>query len=89
MSLDVNWRLEIESQVYKNLKKLPKSNIQRILTTIEKLPENPYAGDIQKMAGETNVWRRRVGEYRVFYEILTEEKIIHVFHVERRTSKTY
>jgi len=89
MSFDANWRLEVDPQVYKDLTKLPKSNIRRILGAIEKLSNSPYAGDIQKMRGEKNVWRRRVGEYRIFYEILTEVKVIHVFHAERRTSKTY
>lgn len=89
MSSNENWRLEVDVQVYKDLKRLPKSNIQKILEVIEKLPENPYAGDIQKMKGEVNVWRRRIGEYRMFYEILIKEKVIQVFRVERRTSKTY
>lgn len=89
MSSDVNWRLEIDPQVYKNLKKVPKKEIKKILDAIEALPANPYSGDIQKMKGEVNVWRRRVGEYRVFYEISINENAIYVFWVERRTSKTY
>ena len=46
-------------------------------------------GDIQKMRGKDNVWRRRVGSYRIFYKIETSEKTILVFYLERRTSKTY
>lgn len=41
------------------------------------------------MKGEENVWRRRVGSYRIFYEIMPEENTIHVFHAERRTTRTY
>jgi len=41
------------------------------------------------MKGEENVWRRRVGAYRIFYELISKEKTINVFRVERRTSKTY
>ena len=50
---------------------------------------SPYIGDIEKIKGESNLWRRRIGAYRVFYEIKQEERIVHVFWVERRTSKTY
>jgi len=41
------------------------------------------------MKGEENVWRRRIGAYRIFYKIRVSEKIILVFKLERRTSKTY
>ena len=89
MSSKQNWGLQIDSSVLKNLKKIPRSYTERILFIIENLPINPFAGDIQKMKGETNVWRRRIGAYRISYEIIAKEKIIHVFNVERRTSKTY
>jgi len=84
-----NWVLQIDPEVLKTLKKFPQKDSKRITTVIESLPTNPYAGDIQKMKGEANVWRRRVSSYRVFYEILPEENIIHVYHVERRTTQTY
>jgi len=53
------------------------------------LPSNPYRGDIEKMKGEENIWRRRIGAYRIFYEIIPKEKVIYVFRAERRTTKTY
>lgn len=89
MSSSANWLLQVDPQVYKDIKKFPKKDVKRILEAIETLPINPYAGDIQKMSGEEDVWRRRVGEYRIFYEIIAMNKILHVFHVERRTTKTY
>lgn len=48
-----------------------------------------FNGDIQKMKGEYNAWRKRIGAYRLFYEIVNSEKIIHVFNLERRSSNTY
>ena len=46
-------------------------------------------GDIEKMKGEINNWRKRIGNYRIFYEIIPKDKTIYVFHVERRASNTY
>ncbi len=85
----VNWDLQIDSGVFKKLKKIPRHDTGAILEVINLLPQNPYFGDIQKMKGEENVWRRRVGNYRIFYKIKIAEKIILVFKLERRTSKTY
>jgi len=89
MNLDVNWKLRIREKVYKDLKKFPQKDQERIFRVIEQLPLKPYSGDIEKMKGEENIWRRRVGAYRIFYEIISQERVIHVFRVERRTSKTY
>lgn len=89
MNSKVSWVLQIDPKVIKTLQKFPKNQAKRIITAIEQLPNNPYQGDIQKMKGEKNVWRRRIGEYRVFYEIISDESVLHVFHIERRTSTTY
>lgn len=89
MNLDTNWGLRIRPKVCKELDKFPKKDTERIFFVIEQLPIDPYTGDVEKLKNNDYIWRRRVGNYRIFYEIKNNEKIIHVFHVERRTSKTY
>lgn len=89
MNLKRSWVLQIDNAVLKELKKFPQKDSQRLISVLENLTQNPYEGDIQKMKGEENVWRRRIGSYRVFYELLPEESIIHIYHTERRTSQTY
>jgi len=89
MNLNKSWDLEIDPDFFKELKRVPKGYSKQVLEVVRILPENPFAGDIQKMKGEKNTWRRRVGAYRIFYDIFVEERVIRVFHIERRTSKTY
>ncbi|MAG12704.1 type II toxin-antitoxin system mRNA interferase toxin, RelE/StbE family [bacterium] len=89
MNLSKNWRLEVERDVFKTLKKMPRSRRDALLHAIKLLPSNPYFGDIQKMKGLDNTWRRRIGAYRIYYKIKNPEGVILVFHLERRTSKTY
>lgn len=89
MSSFENWDLQIDSSVFKELKRIPKNYAKAILDVIRLLPADPYFGDIEKMKGEENTWRRRVGAYRIFYKIKVLEKIILVFRLERRTSHTY
>lgn len=69
-NLKETWVLQTDSEVLKTLKKFPQKDIKRILAIIESLSSTPYSGDIQKMKGEKNVWRRRVGPYRLFYEVI-------------------
>ena len=89
MSLNTNWVLQVDSVIYKFLKKIPRHNAKRLLAVVKELSADPFSGDIKKMSGEDNVWRKRVGAYRIRYELIKEEKIIYVFQIERRTSKTY
>jgi mRNA-degrading endonuclease RelE of RelBE toxin-antitoxin system len=50
---------------------------------------DPFAGDVVKLEGESNRWRRRVGSYRIFFKVDFTEKRADVSAVVRRTSKTY
>lgn len=82
MNLSKNLDLQIDPSVFKKLQKIPRSNAENILGIIRLLPTNPYFGDIQKMKGEDDTWRRRVGSYRIFYKIKNDEEIILVFNDE-------
>lgn len=89
MNLEKNWELKIDTGVHKDLAKFPKDYIEKILKVIFSFVNNPYEGDIEKIKGEKSLWRRRVGVYRIFYEIHQEDNFVHVLWVERRGSKTY
>ena len=87
----MNWVLIVDALARKQLKRIPPHDAKRLLSAIDELAVNPFVGDIEKMEGEKEkkIWRRRIGNYRIFYEIVSRDKIIYVFHVERRTSSTY
>ncbi|KKT20787.1 MAG: Addiction module toxin, RelE/StbE family [Parcubacteria group bacterium GW2011_GWB1_43_8] len=90
MNSNAGWELKIRDRALKNVEKFPKKDRERITGVIEReIGLNPYLGDIEKIKGEENHWRRRIGAYRIFYEIIPQEKTIFVFRIERRTSKTY
>lgn len=89
MNSSAGWTLKVRNGVYKTLAKFPKNDCARLTRVIEELPLDPYHGDIEKMEGEDKSWRRRIGAYRIFYEIIPQAKVIYVFRVERRTSGTY
>jgi mRNA-degrading endonuclease RelE of RelBE toxin-antitoxin system len=89
MNSQENWDIEVATNVFKAIKKFPRKDARVILEVIELLQNNPYAGDIQKLGGEEHTWRRRVGAYRISYELYPTRKLILVFEVKRRTSHTY
>lgn len=51
---------------------------------------DPFAGDLQRLASHDRYsFRRRVGDYRILFNVDTVTRRIRVGAVERRTTTTY
>ncbi len=48
---------------------------------------HPYSGDVVKLKGLAVTFRRRVGSYRIFFDV--DGQRVNVLAIERRTSTTY
>ncbi len=73
----------------KSLANLPKSIQLTIGRKIESLKQNPYQRGIVKIyTKEKNVFRIRVGRYRVIYQVQKEKLIVLVLKISHR-SKAY
>jgi mRNA-degrading endonuclease RelE of RelBE toxin-antitoxin system len=51
--------------------------------------DDPFAGDVLKLEGEKDHWRRRVGNYRIFFSVDKSTLTVAVTAIARRTSTTY
>lgn len=85
----MNWFIQVPDRVRKTIKNFPRKDQERILAAMRDFVFNPFTGDIAKIEEKENGWRRRVGNYRIFYNIKKEKKTVEITEVERRTSKTY
>jgi len=85
----MSWNFKIAKRVLKEVKGFPEKDAQRLLFILEEMVKNPYRGDIEKIRGKENVWRRRVNSYRILYEIFPKQKFIWIFDIKRRTTTTY
>ncbi len=57
---------------------------KRILTAIQRLAESPRPVGSEKLAGADLLYRIRVGDYRVVYEIVDDELLVTVIRVAHR-----
>ena len=46
-------------------------------------------GDIQRLKGHRFGWRRRVGNYRILYDLDPVAQLIIIARIERRSTTTY
>lgn len=53
----------------KELRRLPSRVIEKIVIVLKSLEENPRPAGCKKLKGYKNLWRIRVGDYRLIYAI--------------------
>ncbi len=68
----------------KELEKLTPQIAERILNRIEALAVNPRPAGFLKLKGEDRLWRIRIGDYRVVYEIDDGNLIVDVSIIRHR-----
>ena len=78
------YSLAFKKSVAKDLRNIPNNDIERLLSRIESLCENPRAEGCVKLSGEEK-YRVRQGVYRIIYEIQDTELIILVVKVAHRS----
>jgi mRNA-degrading endonuclease RelE of RelBE toxin-antitoxin system len=64
-------------------------DIQQVDAAMDEMCSNPYSGDIKYLRGTDSALRRRVGVWRIFFELKGEPNRVVVLAVKRRGSKTY
>ena len=77
------YRILIKKSVPKDLKKISKKDIKRILNAIQGLANEPRPPQSKKLSGQER-YRLRQGNYRILYSIEDEELIICVVKVGNR-----
>jgi mRNA interferase RelE/StbE len=79
-----SYRIEFKSSALKELERLPRQIIPRVVAAIKGLVENPYPSGVKKLAGFERTYRVRVGDYRIMYEIYEDRLIIEIIRVKHR-----
>ncbi len=69
----------------KELERLSTGVVGRIFPRIEALAQNPRPPGCRKLRGTEDLWRIRVGDYRVIYQIVDGEMVIDVIAVRHRS----
>jgi mRNA interferase RelE/StbE len=79
-SYDIIFKPSVE----KDLRVLPRPVITRVMQRIEALRNDPFPRQSSKLTGAEQLYRMRVGDYRVIYGVDTEAKRITVQYVRHR-----
>ncbi len=77
------YRVFIRKSVYKDLDRIPKKDVSRIVKVIGALSEDPRPPQSKTLSGEEK-YRLRCGVYRIVYEIQDEKLIVCVVRARHR-----
>ena len=83
------WDVVLVRSAEKQLSKAPAQDRERILSSLVRMQEDPFAGDIAYLKGQEAALRRRVGKWRIFFDVYPQEHRVVVLAIIRRTSTTY
>ncbi len=78
------YRIEFVKQSAKQLKSLSTEEQQRIKIKIDALGNVPRPDGVVKLAGEDNLYRIRVGNYRIIYSIQDNHLLVLVLKIGHR-----
>jgi mRNA interferase RelE/StbE len=78
------YSLRSKPSVEKDLSSLPKALLTRILVRIEQLASDPFPHQAVKLQGAERLYRLRVGDYRIVYEVDTQTATITIYYVRHR-----
>jgi mRNA interferase RelE/StbE len=69
----------------KELENLDPQVARRILKQVEALVAEPRPSGVVKLEGATDLWRIRVGQWRVVYRISDRDRLVDVIAVRHRS----
>lgn len=75
----------VKPSVEKDLRALPKQAVKRLLGRTDQLKEAPISRQCIKLAGAQNLYRVRVGEYRIIYGVDAKARLITIHYVRHRS----
>ena len=70
------YKVELLKSATRDIRKVDKQYITRIVITIRSLANNPFPKQLRKLHGTESSFRLRVGDYRIIYEVDTERKVV-------------
>jgi mRNA interferase RelE/StbE len=82
----VTYQIDFSRLAEKQFEALPTQVQQRLQPRIDALAEAPRPPGVLKMEGEENLYRIRVGNYRIIYEIQDRVLLIVVVKVGHRSN---
>ena len=79
-----SYQIKIKSSASRELERLPRTTIPKIVAAIKELAENPFPQGVKKLTGFDRTYRIRIGEYRILYNMYDDILVIEIIRIHHR-----
>ena len=79
-SYDIQWK----RSAAQDLSNIDRKQIPRLIKSIESLAINPFPTRYRKLQGTNKLFRIRVGNYRVIYQVDTNKHFLTIYYIRHR-----
>ncbi|HET6527244.1 MAG TPA: type II toxin-antitoxin system RelE/ParE family toxin [Balneolaceae bacterium] len=80
----MDWQVQIERKAQKALKKIPNPYKANIIEAIDSLADKPRPHNCTKLKGASDLWRVRVNDYRIVYQIKDTKLLVLIVRIGHR-----
>ena len=85
----MKWVLLIANRARRAKRDMPRADTEQIDAAYDEMRDDPYSGDIKFLKGTDRAVRRRVGSWRITFDVNADTRIVRILDVQRRDSNTY
>ncbi len=85
----MKWGLAIASRPQRQLRRMLAIERRQIDTAFSEMCEDPFVGDVKFLKGLGGTLRKRIGDWRILFQLNLESRLIIVTAIKRRGSHTY
>jgi len=78
------FNIQLKPSVEKDLRKLPVLVVRNVFEAFAQLAEEPSVPPDRKISGTERTWRRRIGDYRIIYELDVSNHTVIIHYVPHR-----
>jgi mRNA interferase RelE/StbE len=80
----LDYRILISASAAREFDNLPLAVQTRVRKTIDALAANPRPPGTMKIRGGVDLFRIRIGDYRVIFHVYDREKVVDIVHMRHR-----
>ncbi len=81
------YKARLPNSFRKETRKLPENIKSKVIKEIKTILDDPYCG-IALVGNLKGLWKRRIGKYRIVYQILNDKELV-IFHSVDLRKKIY
>lgn len=86
MAEPLRWQVIVERAAEKRMARLPRDLRRRLDAALLRLEENPRHPGVIQLAGHPDLYRVRVGDWRIIFTIREAQLVVVVIEVDARGS---